>query len=407
MYIQNNIYKDPKYKWADIVQFDRARDGGYAGSYGWSKIGYGNVSGSNRPMGVRLVRGGSVLENSTAWTDESNNGTYLQFNNLTQSGDKLQAKFDPSKIERFWYRYAGISQILFDTSNCPKLKEISLRRNYGLSHGDLDLSGSPLLEVFEISNNSSINSVVFHPSAPIELVYVSGTSMSGTVIDSIMAQCVAGNVYNGTFINSVSNTQAGCDDAETLIARGWSISNYTGCADTEAPNVGDLTINGYPDAETMDVSWTASSDNVGVTEHKVRYKEFGATNWITWITYPNGSSGSTSITGLTGGTSYHVQLVATDAAGNYAEDKAVVGETPAYSTFEHSLGKSPSGDQTACAAKTSAPATYYMDNSNFNVADKIYIDAMGNTYASAGWFSDGSLSRYWNGTGFTSSTFCM
>jgi hypothetical protein len=326
---KTNIYRDPKYKWVDLVQFDRARDGGYTTTYGWSQTGDANGTGNNRPLGARLVRSGSVLESGLAWTDQSISGQYLQFSNLTQSGDKLQIKYDPSKIVRFWYRYSGISQLLFDTSNCPLLTELSFRRNYGLVFGDLDLSGSPLLERFEITYTSSINSVTFHPSAPLEFVDVKNTSVSGTVIDTLMAQCVAGGVYNGTFSNSVNNTAAGCNDAETLIARGWTISTYVGCGDTEAPTVGFLSIDGTPSPGQFDVSWTASSDNVGVTKHTILYKKQSDSIYSIFTTYPNGNAGSTTITGLDLNTAYHVKLRAEDAAGNYTDDKAQAGTTTA------------------------------------------------------------------------------
>jgi hypothetical protein len=328
---KSNIYKNPKYKWQDIVQFGGARDGGYT-SYGWSKTGYGNVSGQNRSIGARLIRSGSVLEYGTAWTDESINSQYLQFSNLTQSGDKLQAKFDPSKIERFWYRYAGISQILFDTSNCPLLKEISLRKNHGLVHGDLDLSGSPLLEVFEISNNSSINSVTFHPSAPLELVYVSNTSMSGTVMDSIMEQCVLGGVHNGTITNTVKNTSASCGHVETLLSRGWSISTYNICADTTAPVFQNNGFNNglYISDEGNNYlmcHWKVT-DDTEVTSHRVYYRPSGGSwSYVTYTQTEVDDNYDYQLTGLTSGTSYEVYVRSYDAAGNYADSSSYTRST--------------------------------------------------------------------------------
>jgi hypothetical protein len=332
MFIQNNIYKDPKYKWIDIVQFDRARDGGYSTTYGWSKTGYGNASGLNRSMGARLIRGGSVLEYGTAWTDESINSQYLQFSNLTQSGDKLQAKFDPTKLVRFWYRYAGISQILFDTSNCPLLREISLRKNYGLVHGDLDLSGSPLLEVFEISSNASINSVTFHNSAPLELVYVSGTSMSGTVIDSIMEQCVNGGVTNGSFSNDVKNTAAGCNYAQTLLDRGWTISTYELCADTVSPTFQNngfnngLYISDEGDNYLM-CHWKVT-DDTQVTSHRIYYKPSGGSwSYVTYTQTEPDDNYDYQLTGLDPGTSYDVYVRSYDAAGNYTDSTSYTRST--------------------------------------------------------------------------------
>ncbi len=66
----------------------------------------------------------------------------------------------------------------------------------------------------------------------------------------------------------------------------------------------------------VNLSWTASTDNVGVTGYLIeRCQGAGCSNWARLLTVP----GTTySDTGLIPNTSYSYHVKATDAAGNFS-----------------------------------------------------------------------------------------
>ena len=50
--------------------------------------------------------------------------------------------------------------------------------------------------------------------------------------------------------------------------------------------------------------------------------------------------------------------------------------------------------------------TYYGDDTTFALSDNIYIDSLQTTLAPEGWYSDGTIWKYWEGVAFTSSGNC-
>ncbi len=88
--------------------------------------------------------------------------------------------------------------------------------------------------------------------------------------------------------------------------------------DTQAP-----TAPGTPTAtatgSSVSLSWTASSDNVGVSTYQV-FREAGATD----VPVASGSATSATVTGLSPDTAYQFYVVARDAAGNTSPPSAVV-----------------------------------------------------------------------------------
>ena len=111
---------------------------------------------------------------------------------------------------------------------------------------------------------------------------------AGTSYDfTVFAEDAAGNV------SAVSNT-------ETV--------NTPSAADTEAPSaVTDLASSNTTSTGT-ELSWSASTDNVGVTNYEVFQDGASIGN--------TGTSTTFNVTGLTAGTSYDFTVFAEDAAGN-------------------------------------------------------------------------------------------
>jgi len=128
----------------------------------------------------------------------------------------------------------------------------------------------------------------------------SGTSFSDTGLTAstsysyrIRATDAAGNLsaYSGT---ATATTSSG--------------------ADTQAPTAPTNLSATAANASQINLSWTASSDNVGVTGYRVERCQGPGCSTYTQIATPNGTSFSD--TGLSASTSYSYRVRATDAAGN-------------------------------------------------------------------------------------------
>ena len=119
-----------------------------------------------------------------------------------------------------------------------------------------------------------------------------------------------------TAATSYSYTLAACDAANNCSAQSNPVSATTGSApDTTAPTVPTgLSVTPVSSAQ-INLSWTASTDNVGVTGYKV-YRGGALV----------GSPATTSYsdTGLTASTSYSYTLAACDAANNCSAESASI-----------------------------------------------------------------------------------
>ena len=123
-----------------------------------------------------------------------------------------------------------------------------------------------------------------------------------------------------TALTSYSYTVAACDAAGNCSAQSTAVVAKTLAADTVAPSAPTGLIATPVSSSKINLSWTASTDNVGVTAYKV-YR-----GGVLIATLGNVTSYSN--TGLTALTSYSYTVAACDAAGNCsAQSTAVVAKT--------------------------------------------------------------------------------
>src|SRR5205085_1289091 len=106
-------------------------------------------------------------------------------------------------------------------------------------------------------------------------------------------------------------------------------------------------------ATRIDLSWTASTDNVGVAGYQVdRCQGAGCSTFVQMHT-PTATS--VSDTGLLASTSYSYRVLATDAAGNLSGYSGVVSATTSAAagdgtiTFVQIRSTNPGGSQTTAA----------------------------------------------------------
>ncbi|MBP1999092.1 chitinase [Paenibacillus shirakamiensis] len=127
--------------------------------------------------------------------------------------------------------------------------------------------------------------------------------------------------------------------------------------DTQAPTVPTNVVAASKSSTTVNLSWTASTDNVGVTGYVVSYgtQTFNATGT------------SAAITGLTPNTSYVFTVKAKDAKGNLsAASTALTVKTDAASTGSDQTAPTAPGSVTA-SAKTATSVTLTWTASTDNV----------------------------------------
>lgn len=102
----------------------------------------------------------------------------------------------------------------------------------------------------------------------------------------------------------------------------------SGTADTQAPTApGGLTATASSSSQ-IGLSWTASTDNVGVTGYRIeRCSGAGCTSFAQVGTTSGANATTFTSTGLTGSTSYSFRVRATDAAGNLSGYSNVASAT--------------------------------------------------------------------------------
>jgi glucose/arabinose dehydrogenase/fibronectin type 3 domain-containing protein len=112
-----------------------------------------------------------------------------------------------------------------------------------------------------------------------------------------------------------------------------NLGAYSAPASATTPVVGDTTPPSIPtgltatavDASRVDVGWTASTDDVGVTGYRVERCQGAACTDFAQVATPSGTSFSN--TGLTASTTYRYRVRAVDAAGNLSSYSSIASAT--------------------------------------------------------------------------------
>ncbi|RXR20891.1 T9SS type A sorting domain-containing protein [Flavobacterium amnicola] len=120
----------------------------------------------------------------------------------------------------------------------------------------------------------------------------------------------------------------------------YTVNLVAGSADTTAPTAPTALTASGTTTTTTNLSWTAATDNVGVTGYDV-YQGTTLKGSVTGTTY--------AVTGLTAATAYTFSVKAKDAAGNVSASSNVVNVTTSASTV------------TYCASKGNSVADEFID----------------------------------------------
>ncbi|REE83238.1 putative secreted protein (Por secretion system target) [Lutibacter oceani] len=272
------------------------------------------------------------------------------------------------------------------TGNTVDLSAYSLKRNTngGSSWGAaLVLSGQLINEAVFVAANSSSTSVILNVAdltSSSDALLFNGNDPVGLFKNNVLIDIV------GTFNNGTANFAA-----DTTLRRKTSITNPSttynvndwdsfstdtfddlgshaasggGTADTEAPTApAGLTASNISET-ALDLSWTASTDNIGVTNYEV-YKD--GTLFSTVV------NTSINITGLSAATTYSFSVTANDAAGNTSTNSNTVNT----STIDITSPSTPLNFINTNTTQTSTYLSWDISTDNVGVSDyAIFIDGI-------------------------------
>ncbi|WNR45238.1 fibronectin type III domain-containing protein [Paenibacillus roseipurpureus] len=173
-----------------------------------------------------------------------------------------------------------------------------------------------------------------------------------TDVDSVVGNTA--NVTDRTVTSSTFRyarlyiTNSGSDNAARIYE--FELYGVTSPPDTQAPSVPTGLTTTSKTATSVTMSWTASTDNVGVSGYDVY-------NGSTKVNSANISSASYTVTGLTASTSYSLTVKANDAAGNASTSSSALNVTTnasSVNTTNLALSKTATASGSCAASQTAA-----------------------------------------------------
>ncbi|PHS02562.1 MAG: peptidase M4 [Leeuwenhoekiella sp.] len=387
-------------------------------------------------------RGTVYAEGYAVWIDYNQNGSFtdsgeLVFSRAASTSTSVSGSFtvpasalDGSTRMRVSMKYNGIPSSC-ETFSYGEVEDYTITFGGGTADTEApsaptNLAASNITETtLDLNWNASTDNVgvtgydVYQGTSLLGTVTATSTSITGLTADtaysfSVQAKDAAGNVSASS--NTVNVTTAG---------------GVT--ADTEAPSIPTNLAASNVTETTLDLSWNASTDNVGVTGYDV-YQGSSLLGSVTGT--------SASITGLTANTAYTFSVRAKDAAGNVSTAASVnvstaggsggpLDDTLIASYFEtgwegwidgggdcarYAGSRSPEGtysiqlrDNSGVASSMTSPEFDLSAYDNIEISFSLYAYSM--EYGEDFWvrYNDGSgwqtVAAYAQGTSFNNNTF--
>jgi fibronectin type 3 domain-containing protein len=166
-------------------------------------------------------------------------------------------------------------------------------------------SGATNYQIAVIQNPTTTRTPTTYPFPP-----VSGTSYTPPVL-------------NGQTVNYgiLPETSSGSGQYAGISGATWAPEVTVSWPDTTPPSAPTGLSAAAPTSATVNLSWTASTDNIGVTQYKI-YRVTGSswgsgtTTALTTISAPAGSTVTYNDSAVSAGTAYTYEVTALDAAGN-------------------------------------------------------------------------------------------
>ncbi len=307
--------------------------------------------------------------------------------------------------------YQGSTSLGTTTGTSAQITGLTAGTSYSFSVKAQDAAGniSAASNTVNVSTQSASDTQA--PTAPSSLTASSVTTTSLTLSWNASSDNVGVTGYqvfqNGSLVKTVSTTSTSMTgltaattysfylkavDAAGNASAASSAINVTtqSPVDTQAPTApSGLTASGVS-TTSLNLSWSASSDNVGVTAYQV----FQNGSLVKTV-----STTSTSMTGLATATAYSFYVKATDAAGNVSAASSTINVTTLSGTVAYCASKGNNSTyewidlvQIGGINKVSSKDGGYKDNTS--LVGTVALGA--NTiYFSAG-FRSSSYTEYWH-----------
>ncbi len=268
---------------------------------------------------------GNASENSTTINVTTNQIVVVTEQTLvenTSGGDKIEVNDGQSGAQSFKYTTSDyfINKVVVYLSKDKDAPNTDLEFNVGTAVNNGSISGSiKNIKASEINNTSEGSSFTKYEIAFASPVgpLVAGTTYylnfenNGSNGNKYYLEYSGGNTYpDGTYYKSGDN------DGKDI--KFQIIGSEIVVPDTEAPSVPVDLIASNTTVTTTDLSWTAATDNVGVTGYEV----FQNGTSIGTNTTPN-----FSVTGLVANTVYNFTITAKDEAGNVSAASSALSVT--------------------------------------------------------------------------------
>jgi chitodextrinase len=149
------------------------------------------------------------------------------------------------------------------------------------------------------------------------------------------------------------------DSGGNRSTRSSTSASTSACADTSAPTAPSGLTGGAASTTSITLSWTASTDNVGVA---------GYTAYRGTTSQGNTTSTSYTFTGLACGTSYTLAVDAYDASGNRSSRPTLTAATAACTVADTTPPSVPQNQQIGSATQTGFTMTWSVSTDNVGVA---------------------------------------
>jgi parallel beta-helix repeat protein len=268
---------------------------------------------ANNPSGQSSPAGATTPATPSSFTLTPVADSYVNESSpSTNYGSATTLKADASPVNRSYLRFSvqGVSS--------------------GISRATLRVLASSASsighEVRGVSDNTWGESTINFSNAPAVggVIRSSGAFSAGTWVEVDVTSYVTGNGTYSLALTTPSSTSISYASRQSSNAPQLAIVTGTAPPDTQAPTTpGNVTATAVNQAR-IDLSWTASSDNVGIHHYTIR--RGGQV-----LTTVAGSSTSYSDTSVQPATSYSYTVQAFDAAGNFSAESAppATATTPA------------------------------------------------------------------------------
>ncbi len=197
--------------------------------------------------------------------------------------------------------------------------------NGGSGYADVNFSADPSTDNQAptapsnlVSTNQTTNSISLSWGASTDNVGVTGYDIyqGNTLVGSVNGTTTTFTLSNLTINTSYSFTVKAKDAANNISGASNQLTIST-LADTQAPSIPANLISPNQTNTSVSLSWTASTDNVGVTEYDI----FQGSTQVGTV---NGTTTSFLVSALTINTPYVFTVAAKDAAGNMSSKSAAL-----------------------------------------------------------------------------------